>query len=156
MLTRLNTFVEGLVGWLMAAAFAALIGVVALQVLARNVFAMPMIWTLDAAQLLFAWCIFLGAGIAFRRGAHYCVDLWPPSGPLARVPVICAFIASGVVVYVLIWHGLEMAEIGARRQSQTLGISLYWNFVPIPIGGVLIGLALLEQIEGLVRRTAAK
>jgi TRAP-type C4-dicarboxylate transport system permease small subunit len=152
MMARVNDIAEAVVSALMAAAFTALIGVVAVQVLARNLLSMPVIWTLDVAQLLFSWCIFLGAGVAFRRGAHYIVDLWPAGGPLAWIPVAASFVASVIVVYVLVWNGMDMAEIMTRRQSQTLGISLTWYFIPIPICGALIGLALMEQVEGLLRR----
>ncbi|MEO0691728.1 MAG: TRAP transporter small permease subunit [Pseudomonadota bacterium] len=149
-MARINDIADTAVSWLMAMAFAALIGVVALQVLARNVFSMPVIWTLDVAQLLFAWCIFLGAGVAFRRGAHYIVDLWPAHGPLSYIPVMVSFAASVTVVWVLIWNGIDMAEIMSRRTSQTLDISLGWYFTPIPICGVLIGMALLEQVQTLL------
>lgn len=152
MMVRINDIAEAVVSRLMAAAFAALIGVVAIQVLARNVLSMPVIWTLDVAQLLFAWCIFLGAGVAFRHGTHYIVDLWPAEGPLSVIPVATSFVASAVVVYVLVRHGIDMAEIMSRRRSQTLGISFFWYFVPIPICGALIGLAMLEWVETLVRR----
>ncbi len=151
-MARINDVLEAVTSWAMAAAFAALIAVVALQVLARNVFALPMIWTLDVAQLLFAWCIFLGAGVAFRRGAHYIVDLWPERGPLAAIPVVCAFVAGVVVSFVLVRHGIDMAEMLARRRSQTLGISQAWFFAPIPLCGLLIGCALVEQATGLIHR----
>lgn len=149
LMTRLNTALETLLGWFVGAVFAGLIAVVAIQVLARNLFALPMIWTLDLAQLLFAWCIFVGAGLAFRQGAHYIVDLWPAEGRLSWIPVLAGFAAGVVVAYVLIRHGAEMVDLMARRKSQSLGISRSWYFVPIPICGLLIGLALLEQVQTL-------
>jgi TRAP-type C4-dicarboxylate transport system permease small subunit len=152
MMARIIDLAEAVVIRLMAAAFAALIAVVAIQVLARNVAAMPVIWTLDVAQLLFSWCIFLGAGVAFRRGAHYVVNLWPVTGPLSLIPAVASFVASGIVVVVLVRNGIDMAEIMTRRQSQTLGISLTWYFAPIPICGALIGMALIEQVENRLRR----
>lgn len=152
MMARIIDLAEAVVIRLLAAAFAALIAVVAIQVLARNVAAMPVIWTLDVAQLLFSWCIFLGAGVAFRRGAHYVVNLWPVTGPLSLIPAVASFVASAIVVVVLVRNGIDMAEIMTRRQSQTLGISLTWYFAPIPICGALIGMALLEQVETLLRR----
>jgi TRAP-type C4-dicarboxylate transport system permease small subunit len=152
MMARIIDLAEAVVIRLMAAAFAALIAVVAIQVLARNVAAMPVIWTLDVAQLLFSWCIFLGAGVAFRRGAHYVVNLWPVTGPLSLIPAVASFVASAIVVVVLVRNGIDMAEIMTRRQSQTLGISLTWYFAPIPICGALIGMALIEQVEILLRR----
>ena len=151
-MTRLNEVLETVLGWLVASIFSALIAVVALQVMARNLFAQPMIWTLDLAQLLFVWSIFIGAGIAFRQSAHYVVDLWPKEGHLGWIPALTAFIASVIVAYVLIRHGVEMVDLMARRKSQSLGISRSWYFVPIPICGALIGLALLEQVQNTWRR----
>jgi len=153
-MARINSIMETMAGWLLAALFAALIGVVALQVLARNILAMPMIWTLDVAQLLFAWCIFVGAGIAFRKGTHYVVDLWPAKGPVTWIPATTSFVAAVVVVCILIRNGIDMADIMSRRKSQTMGISLAWYFAPFPICGVLIGLALLERIERFIRENA--
>lgn len=152
MMARIIDLAEAVVIRLLAAAFAALIAVVAIQVLARNVAAMPVIWTLDVAQLLFSWCIFLGAGVAFRRGAHYVVNLWPVTGPFSLIPAVASFVASAIVVVVLVRNGIDMAEIMTRRQSQTLGISLTWYFAPIPICGALIGMALIEQVENRLRR----
>ncbi|MFK7893837.1 MAG: TRAP transporter small permease [Granulosicoccus sp.] len=152
MITRFNAATQRIVHWVLALLFAGLISVVALQVLARNVLRLPMIWTLDVAQLLFVWCIFLGAGVAFRQGAHYIVDLWPASGLFARLPVLVSFAASLAVVYVLAKYGVEMTEIAARRQSQSLGISMAWYFMPIPICGVLVGLAMLEKVETVLTK----
>lgn len=150
-MTRLNKALETLLGWFVGATFAALIVVVAIQVLARNLFSLPMIWTLDLAQLLFAWCIFIGAGLAFRQGSHYIVDLWPDAGRLNWIPFLAAFAASAVVAYVLIFHGTEMVELMGRRKSQALGISRSWFFVPIPICGLLVALALIEQAQTILK-----
>ena len=151
-MTRICDALERVVSWALGGLFAALIVVVGLQVAARNVFQVPMIWTLDVAQLLFSWCIFLGAAPAWRRGAHYEVDLWPSGGPLARVPRAVAVLATLAVVYVLVWHGFEMAQFASRRTSQSLGITEYWYFLPIPLCGGLIAVFLAEA---LLRRPGA-
>lgn len=145
MLIRLNTLLEQLFGALLAALFAGLILVVFLQVVARNILRVPMIWTLDLAQLLFSWCIFLGAALAFRHGQHYVVDIWPRGGRLGFLPVVIPFLASAVVVYVLVRNGTSMAQIGLNRTSPALGISEFWFFLPIPLGGVCMALFLVES-----------
>lgn len=154
MLTRIVDAVERAVSWALAALFAALICVVALQVLARNVFEMPMIWTLDLAQLLFSWCIFVGAAVAWRRGAHYEVNLWPGSGPAAAVPRVASVIAAAAVIAVLLVHGVRMTRIATVRESQSLGISELWFFLPIPLGAALMALFLVERLAR-GRRAAA-
>ena len=145
MITRLNAAIEHYVGLALALAFAGLIAVVFIQVAARNVFQMPMIWTLDLAQLLFAWCIFIGASLAFRQGAHYIVNLWPGTGFMDVLSTRMSLVFSGIVVFVLISNGVKMSLIGLNRESPALGISEFWFFVPIPAGGVLMLLFLLEH-----------
>ena len=152
MLTRLNSVLEGLFGTVLAGLFAGLILVVFIQVVARNILQVPMIWTLDVAQLLFSWCIFLGAALAFRKGQHYVVDIWPHTGPFNMLPAIVPVLASAVVIYVLVRNGALMSEIGLNRTSPALGISEFWFFVPIPLGGVCMALFLVENTLASLRK----
>lgn len=146
MITRLNSVIEHYVGRALAVAFAALIVVVFIQVAARNVFRMPMIWTLDLAQLLFAWCIFIGASLAFRQGAHYIVNLWPGTGFMDVLSTRISMAFSAIVIFVLIFNGVNMSLIGLNRESLALGLSEFWFFVPIPVCGVFMSLFLLEHV----------
>jgi len=146
MLSRLNDRLERAFGYVLAALFAALILVVFLQVMARNVLEIPLIWTLDAAQLLFSWCIFMGAALAFRKGEHYVVDLWPEHGGLTWIPAAVSLAVSAAVIFILVNNGAAMSGIGLNRLSPSLGISEFWFFVPIPIAGVFMALFLVERL----------
>lgn len=145
LLSRVNDWLERIVGIALAVLFSCLILTVFMQVTARNILEMPMIWTLDVAQLLFSWCIFIGAALAFRRGGHYSVNLWP-GGLWDLVPRIAATLAAAVVIWVLVVHGWVMTGIGANRTSPALGITEAWFFLPIPVGAVLMALFLAERI----------
>lgn len=130
----------------LACMFAGLIGTVFIQVAARNILKVPMTWTLDLAQLLFSWCIFLGAAFAYRRGGHYLVNLWPENSPFNIIPKVATYLAAAVVVFVLFWHGIIMSQIGLNRVSLSLNISEFWFYLPIPICGALIGLFTIETL----------
>lgn len=149
-LSTLNDRVERLVGGLLAVLFTGLILTVFMQVMARNVLLIPLVWTLDLAQLLFSWCIFLGAALAFRKSQHYQIDLWPADGLVAWVPRLAVFAATAVVLFVLVRNGYAMTLIGLHREAQSLGISETWFFVPIPVCGVLMTLFFVERlVQGL-------
>lgn len=127
--------------------FAALIVTVGLQVLARNVFQVPMIWTLDLAQLLFAWLIFIGAAIAYRRGAHYRIDMLPPGWSRASLVLnVVGVVTSVVVIYVLVRYGWFLTALRWRSEVQALGISQGWFYISIPVSGALMGLFLAEAV----------
>lgn len=155
-LTRICTLVARLAEALLAAGFAALIVTVGLQVLARNVLKIPLIWTGDMAQLLFGWLIFVGAACAYRRGVHYTVDLLPESWDAGRrVLDLFGFALALVVIYVLIVHGWTLAEIRRSGTVQSLGISRFWMFLPIPVSGALMLLFWVEHLADTARRLRA-
>ena len=153
MLKRLNDRLEQALRALFALLFALLIVVVFAQVTARNVLEIPSIWTLDAAQLLFAWTIFLGAAVALRHGAHYRLELVPPGWARTNLALDgVAHLAAVVVVLVLLRHGLVFAEIGLRRTSPTLRLAGTWFFAPIPLGAAAMALFLIEAVLEDVQR----
>lgn len=152
MLRSLNGYVERMLLAGLALGFAGLIATVSAQVIARNVLEIPLIWTLDVAQLLFAWCIFIGAAVALRRGGHYALDLFPADQvTLRRAVGLISFAASVIVVFVLIRYGAVLATMGWRQESAAIGISGSWFFAPIPLSGVFMALFLAEHAVDLMR-----
>lgn len=147
---------SALVRFLTWVGFAALIITVSLQVLARNVFQVPMIWTGDVAQLLFGWLIFIGAALGFRRGAHYRVDMVPANKPLLNAMAnVISFAAGLCVAWLLLRYGWELASIRATATVQSIGISRFWMFLPMPLAGALIFLYLGEMALRLRQESAA-
>jgi len=135
------------------AAFAALIVTVAFQVFARNVLGIGMVWTLDLAQLLFAWCIFLGGAIAVRRNAHYRVELIPEHWTrVLAVLGVFAFVMSMLVVGVLLLSGATMIGVTGGRHNQALGISQAWFYAAIPAGAAASAVFLLERVALTISR----
>lgn len=127
------------------AMFFGLICAVALQVIARNILQIPILWTSDVAQLLFSWLIFVGAAIGFRQGAHYFVDILPATDNAFRRGVTWFGIAASVVViFILVTNGWALTMARARGEIQSIGISRLWLYVPIPVSGVVMALFLVE------------
>lgn len=147
LLRRVNTRLDTALRWLLTALFAGMIVVVFVQVFARNVLELPMVWTLDLAQLLFSWCIFVGAALALRWDTHYVLDLMPAHWEVPRTLLrIFAHVGSVVVVGVMFFNGWIFAEMGLTRFAPALGISEIWFFLPIPLSAALMVPFLCEQI----------
>ncbi|MDT0684353.1 TRAP transporter small permease [Roseicyclus sp. F158] len=146
----LNRIVDG-VTWavrlFMWLGFAAMIATVALQVVARNILQTSFIWTGDVAQLLFAWLIFIGAAVGLRVGAHYRVDMIPDGRPaMQRAAEIIALAAGVCVALILLIQGWQLAQVRASADVQSLGISRFWMFAPMPVSGALMLLYLAEMV----------
>ncbi len=143
-----STLVEGL-SWV---AFALLIATVALQVLARNILKLPMIWTSDLALLLFTWLVFIGAATGLRAGAHYVVDMLPTHRPrVALAAEILSIVAGVCVVWILSVHGWTLAQMRASGEVQSLGLSRFWIYLALPVSGWIMALYLAEMIVSLIK-----
>lgn len=154
-LRQINRLQERLMRWLLAIGFAGLIGVVFLQVFSRNVLQTHLIWTADLAQLLFAWCIFLGAALAFRWDAHYTLDILPARGQNARAAIdVVAHLAAMSVLMVLLTSGWTLLALRGKGISVSLGMSEFWFYLPIPVSAVLMLSFLIEKIADDLRAVA--
>ena len=147
MLAQINSYIETAFCTVLKLTFGIMIIVVLMQVLFRNILQLPLIWTLDLAQLCFSWCIFIGAAVAFRRDAHYQLDIIPASWKAAaKWQRIIALLLSAIVIYVLLVYGIVFTEIGLTRSSLSLGITELWFFLPIPLGAASMVLFFIERM----------
>ncbi|MFN4273042.1 MAG: TRAP transporter small permease [Aliihoeflea sp.] len=152
MLGRFNDLIMRAAEAFLSVSFLALIVTVGLQVAGRNLLGLPLIWTLDLAQLLFSWLVFIGAAVAFRKGAHYTVNVWPDNTPRLDLALsLLGLLVGAVVVYVLMRHGWTLMQIRWSGKVESLAISRGWMFMPIPLGGSLMLLFLIEAAWKIVR-----
>lgn len=147
MFVRFCDYVTALVEALLAAGFFALIVTVSVQVFGRTLFAAPVIWTLDLAQLLFTWLIFLGAAVALRMNVHYVVDVMPPT----RLFTLLSMVGAAMVIYVLIFPGWFLASLRSSAIIPSLHMSMFWTFLALPVSGALMALYTVEQIVLLAK-----
>ncbi|MBN9671720.1 TRAP transporter small permease [Roseibium aggregatum] len=102
-----------------------------------------LVWVEEVSNLLFAWVVFLGAGAIGRRGGHIGVDILhdymsPKVMTLLRV-VFAAL--TLIVVWVMVYFGYKMALfVGRSQTSLYLDINLYYYYLAIPAGGLILGL----------------
>jgi TRAP-type C4-dicarboxylate transport system permease small subunit len=106
-------------------------------------------WITEVSVCLFAWVVFLGAGLLSRRGGHISLDFLVerfPSSLQFGLRVVYAVLAIMVVV-VLVYFGGQLALfVGRFQKSVYLQISLFYFYLSVPVGGLLIGLNSLGAI----------
>lgn len=102
-----------------------------------------LVWVEEISNLLFAWAVFVGAGAIARRGGHIGVDMlhdYLPAPLMAALNVLIAALAL-IIVWVMVYYGHKMALFVGRSQSSVyLDINLYYYYLSIPVGGVILGL----------------
>lgn len=121
-------------------------------------FGHPLIWSVDMAQLLFIWLCFIGGTKAMREKSHlgmevlvkhfgYMPRLWVE---LACSAIVLAFLA------VLVVEGIDLTLLNRERTFGDSSLSYAWVTAAVPVGCLLLGLALAHNmIEAWRRRGEA-
>jgi len=83
----------------------ALMGLaVALQIIMRYVFNMPLVWSEEFARYIFVWITFIGAGYGVRQGLHismeYFYNKFPPKAQ-KTIAVATTILSIAAFAYLL-------------------------------------------------------
>ncbi len=127
---------------------------VAIQVFFRYVVQDPPTWTEELARFLFAWQIFLAAGLAFGRGAHIVVDVLLTALPNAGQRRLSIFSNTLVLGFlgVLVWQGVNMVRLTSNTVSTAMNLNMGVVYAALPAGAaisaVYVVLRLVDSIRG--------
>ncbi|WP_180901644.1 TRAP transporter small permease [Martelella soudanensis] len=116
------------------------------------------VWSEEISNLFFAWLTFVGAGVIARHGGHIGVEfVYELVGPFLKTVLrVIYMLLALVVVFVMVYFGYKMALfVGKYQKSLYLGISLYYYYLSVPVGGVLLGLFSVAAALPDPRKTAA-
>jgi TRAP-type transport system small permease protein len=132
---------------------AAMVADVAIQVFFRYVIHDPPTWTEELARYLFAWKIFLAAGLAFGRGSHIAVDvlLMVLPAPAKRMMLVVSNLLVLGMLLVLIWQGLNMVGMTSNTTSTAMGMNMGVVYAALPTGAAIGALYTLLRLVDLVR-----
>jgi TRAP-type C4-dicarboxylate transport system permease small subunit len=113
----------------------------------------PIVWAVDAATFLFAWCVFLGGDIAFRENKLFCIVIvtcklspkWQAYVKLLNQVIISVFLAG------MIFYGAWLTYTTRLRTFQGIpGFSYSWATLSVPVGCLLMLITSLRKITQLV------
>ena len=107
---------------------------VSLQIIAR-VFFTALSWTEEMSRYLLVWGSFLGASLAYHRGAHIAVTfvLERLSTGARRWTVFVAHLFSLVFFILGFWYGIEMIKMQVFQVSPSLNLPMKDVYLVIPI-----------------------
>ncbi|MFC7404139.1 TRAP transporter small permease [Georgenia alba] len=101
----------------------------------------PMNWTVDLATFTFAWAVFVGADVTWRRGRMVSIDLLvdrvPPT--LRNWVRLANYVLIAVFLVALVVTGVVLAGDAADRSFDGLpAISYTWVTIAVPVGSLLM------------------
>lgn len=110
-------------------------------------FGHPLIWSVDMAQLLFIWLCFFGAARAMRSKGHIGIDLvarklsYKKRFALESVLTVVILIFLGLLAI----EGYRLTMLNWQRKFGDSGISYAWVTAAVPIGSIMLGIALAKN-----------
>lgn len=145
-----NTLAE----WALMLCGFGMVAVISTQVFCRYVLNDSLFWSEELGRLLLVWLTFIGASVAYKRGAHIGVDLVTnqlPAMPkrlaaiLAHMVCLCSFAA-------MTFYGYKFLGILKFQSTTSLGVSKQIPFLMVPVSSALLflhGLVfLLDAVNG--------
>jgi TRAP-type C4-dicarboxylate transport system permease small subunit len=133
--------------------FVVLLFTVIWGVLTRYLFGDQARWTEELARFLLVWVSFLGAALAYARRQHLGIDLLVNRfDPWTRRIAEC-IVHALVALFAFVVMGFGGFELVVERFNSgqllpSLGVSKAWQYLVVPISGLMIGLlALIHLVE---------
>jgi TRAP-type C4-dicarboxylate transport system permease small subunit len=115
------------------------------QVVSRYVFGSPLVWSEEIIRYALIWTVFLGAGVAVRKGQLAAVELVRELVPatIRKVLVGASLAISGAFWAVLLTYGIIILDAVQGMRSGALELHMPMVYLAIPVGA---GIALINTI----------
>jgi TRAP-type transport system small permease protein len=112
----------------------------------------PIVWSVEFAQLLFVWVIFLGANRALREEKHIGVDFFARKMPMKMRLMVEIVMDLLVIAFLgfLVYFGILLSIENSVRLINNLAISYSIVTLAVPIASVFMTITLLIKIKGKI------
>jgi len=119
----------------------------------RDIFGSISVTADEVPGLLLVWVAFLGAYLTMRRDGHISFDMLVNAAAPRFRRIVDAFnslLIAGFLV-VLLWKSILMIRISGSTEIETAEIAQGWFMAILPIGAVLLLLALVQRARLVFR-----
>jgi len=131
--------VNKVVGWILAIMLMLMSIFITWQVLARKVMGSSLAWSEEVSRFLMVWVVLLGAAYALKRGELIAVEVLPEmvSEKGKRILFLLVNLVSLVFYFVITFFGWQMTESVSVQIAPGTGLSMFWVYLALPVGGAL-------------------
>ena len=100
----------------------------------------PLVWSVDMAQMCFAWACVLGADLALKKNVHIEIDILVRHFPIGfrRFLAVLWLVAISAFLAMIVWYGIDLTLMNTERELGDVGISYSWVTSSIPTGCALM------------------
>lgn len=144
------------------AVLAMITVIVSIEVILRYFFGMTLYITEELSRYSMVWMVFLGSSLAIRENSHHrvelLVNLFAPK-TRAWFNLIAQLLLAVFLVFLIIEGGIALS-FQFEQIIPTLNISMFWFYLALPVGGVLMLINLLpcmwESLQIILGRIEAR
>ncbi len=148
MATKILDIIEMALKIICICLFSVIVACLSYAVVMRYVFHQPPAWSMELSRYLFLWMVIFGATLVTREQSHiqitFLVNFLPPKVRLIWLNVLRLMMIG--FCWVMIQQGLIIYPLVSEAASPTLGISMGWFYLTIPVGGLFMGIYIAEAI----------
>ncbi len=146
---KLSDWIENICKIIGGVSVAVFVSIISLQVVGRNLFKIPMVWSNDLSVVFFVWAVFFGSAIAVRYRKHYVLEFLPEKFQKSNCLLDIVGDISGLLFFgILIKYGYNFTVMGLNRLSPSMNIPQAYFFACIPLSaGFMIWYTILNLVE---------
>jgi TRAP-type C4-dicarboxylate transport system permease small subunit len=116
--------------------------VIVAQVVARNMFSIPLTWSEELARYLTIWVTFVGGGLAVASDEHVFVDIVMRLLPRRwhGAVILFADVATATFLVLLITYSLKMFSFPTiwYQYSPAIRVPMVYLYASLPIGATIM------------------
>jgi TRAP-type C4-dicarboxylate transport system permease small subunit len=122
------------------------------EVILRYVAGRSLIFTEELSRYGMIWVAMLAAVLVMREDGHIASGATGSLGPRAqRVVRVVAELLSLLFLLVLGVAGLQVLPAQLDQETLTLGVTIFWFYLALPVGVLLMALVIVARLLGLDR-----
>ena len=127
---------------------SCMIVLVPTEVLLRYAFGKSLYVTEELTRYLMVWMVFLGSSLAFRENSHITIEILVNrfhGRSRSWWNLIAQVLLLTFLIFIII-EGIIPLTFQMRQIVPSLGVPMFWFYLAIPVGGVVMILNILPKI----------
>ncbi|WP_051965400.1 TRAP transporter small permease [Thermanaerosceptrum fracticalcis] len=151
---KIMGFISKLEEYVAGVLMVAIVVVIFAQVVYRYVLSSPLSWSEELGRYLFVWISFLGASIAFKKGAHLGIDVFTSklSEKYQNYLAVIVNVLGIIFLAMIVKESAGLLERVVKQVSPAMRISMKWPYLALPVCTSLMLLHLLENTVERVKK----
>ena len=131
---KLSAYLDQINRFLLFLTIVAMTVFITLQIIFR-VFFTALSWTEELSRYLLVWSSFIGATVAFKKGAHisitFLLDIFSPRN--RKILCTLSMLLMAIFFLVSIWYGFLLIKLQALQTSPAIGLKMRYIYTIIPV-----------------------